>query len=81
VGGLLQPSPAEASVLPFIDPPSPMQRLARGVGAGVQILKLFPEISMEKFKNRLTAAKAEIIAAPGPRVPQTLKLQRAYRVW
>jgi hypothetical protein len=41
----------------FIDPPGSMQRGARGVGTGVQILKLLPKFSMTNFKNRLTTTK------------------------
>src|SRR6188768_1243045 len=53
-----------------------MQRLARGVGAGVQILKLFPRFSMGNFKNRLTTKKSETIATPGPPGPQPLEYRR-----
>ena len=53
-----------------------MQRLARGVGAGVQILKLFPRFSMGNFKNRLTTKKSETVATAGPPGPQTLEYRR-----
>ena len=35
-------------------PPGWLQRLARGVGFEVQILKVLPRFTMAKFKNRLT---------------------------
>jgi len=64
------PSAAPCLSAPFIDPPGSMQRLARGVGTGVQILKLLPRITMANFKNRLTAknstSRRHTRAARGP---------------
>jgi hypothetical protein len=71
----------------FIDPPGSMQRGARGVGTGVQILKLFPKFSMANFKNRLTTTKAaslrrtEATSAPADGLQKvTPRLRPAFRL-
>jgi hypothetical protein len=72
LGGCWRPRPLRLSSAPFIYPPGSMQRLARGAGTGVQILKLLPRFTMANFKNRLTAAKLQISTERGPPKPSRL---------
>jgi hypothetical protein len=74
VGELPQPRPARTTSPPFMDPPGPGQRSARGVGSQVQILKVLVRFTMAKFKNRLTAEIRGALRHAGPSGPglQTL---------
>ncbi len=63
-------APARSGLFaPYIYPPGVVQSRARGIGVEVQILKLFSQISMENFKNRLTAENQKMAAPPTLRGP------------